>query len=387
MRTIPAFYFDALSLRQRAAAEGWAERFRDAWPFPHLVVDDLLPDEVLQLLVSEFPSTEDIPWQAGGTGRSNAIGNKLGQSDETLFPPFIRHFMGQLLSSTLVSVLEEVSQLGPLIVDPSHNGCGLHSTGPGGRLMIHTDSNRYPHSTIGLHQILNLIIYLNPRWRDDYGGHLELWSTEREPVARILPVANRAVLFKTGAQSYHGHPAPLTCPSDRRRNSIAVYYYCFDREPSVDYPGMQLSPHWIATSEADRSRARESARLARQLTLRLAGRNFLIQSMSLPAPVKDLDRDGTVGLTIADASLPWGADADQPGLTHRVASVRTDSDPSDELYLVGYLHRSDDVDGRASTRSVLLLCSDRDGALYLENRLTGYAVFWGYLDKIAKGWV
>jgi hypothetical protein len=32
-------------------------------------------------------------------------------------------------------------------------------------------------------------------------------------------------IFATTENSYHGHPEPLTCPDDRVRRSIAMYYY------------------------------------------------------------------------------------------------------------------------------------------------------------------
>ena len=42
---------------------------------------------------------------------------------------------------------------------------------------------------------------------------------------RILPEFNRLVVFSTTDFSFHGHPEPLTCPADRVRQSLALYYY------------------------------------------------------------------------------------------------------------------------------------------------------------------
>ena len=42
---------------------------------------------------------------------------------------------------------------------------------------------------------------------------------------KFLPVFNRCVVFSTTEDSYHGHPHPLTCPPDRTRKSLALYYY------------------------------------------------------------------------------------------------------------------------------------------------------------------
>src|SRR5262249_42969076 len=82
-----------------------------------------------------------------------------------------------------------------------------------------------------IYRRLNLIVYLNKGWQEEWGGHLELWAPKAEKAAeRIAPLFNRAVIFDTSNFSYHGHPHPLACPESESRKSVALYYY------SVDYP-------------------------------------------------------------------------------------------------------------------------------------------------------
>src|SRR5204862_7094734 len=82
---------------------------------------------------------------------------------------------------------------------------------------------------------LNLLLYMNPDWREEYGGHLEIWDREMKRCEkRILPIANRCVIFNTLDDSYHGHPHPLTCPEGMSRCAIATYYYTVDRPAVVD---------------------------------------------------------------------------------------------------------------------------------------------------------
>ena len=61
-------------------------------------------------------------------------------------------------------------------------------------------------------------------WQKSGDEHI---LTER--VDQVLPVFNRMVVFATSEKSYHGHPDPVTCPPDRTRKSIALYYYTKDR--------------------------------------------------------------------------------------------------------------------------------------------------------------
>lgn len=74
---------------------------------------------------------------------------------------------------------------------------------------------------------LNLLLYLNRDWQDEWGGFLELWDADaKHCVQKIKPIFNRCVVFQTSAQaSYHGHPTPLACPEDVSRKSLALYYF------------------------------------------------------------------------------------------------------------------------------------------------------------------
>jgi hypothetical protein len=67
---------------------------------------------------------------------------------------------------------------------------------------------------------------MNEDWHEEYGGHFELWDQEMKGcIKKILPLFNRMALFSTTSTSYHGHPNSLTCPPDRTRKSMALYYY------------------------------------------------------------------------------------------------------------------------------------------------------------------
>ena len=253
MEMIPAFYFDADRLQ--ALADEHREAYRAAHPFPHVVIDGLFPPDVLRLLVDEFPRPDDIAWNMHGPGPTRRADDprleKLQTSDERLFPAFTRHVMGQLNSHGFLRFLESLTGVTGLIPDSAFNSCGLHSTGLGGKLMVHIDADRH---SLGrrFHQRINAIVYLNTDWMEEYGGHLELWDFEtRRCAQRVLPVANRLVVFDTGTRSLHGHPHPLTCPEGRRRNSLAAYFYVLERPHDDTYTGFQNDAGWVATTPDD----------------------------------------------------------------------------------------------------------------------------------------
>jgi hypothetical protein len=76
-------------------------------------------------------------------------------------------------------------------------------------------------------------LYLNKNWEEEWGGDLQLWNKDMSMcVKKILPIFNRMSIFSTTGNSWHGHPDPLTCPDNRSRKSLALYYYSDGRPDS-----------------------------------------------------------------------------------------------------------------------------------------------------------
>ena len=283
----PYFFFEPEVLDD--IVERHRGRFQTAEPFPHLSFDDFLPPDVIAKLVEEFPKPEDPNWEFHGPGpterREERHLDKLAQSNDQFFPPFIRHFMSQLLSQTFLHFLEALTGYDNLIPDPTYNHCGLHSTGSGGRLMIHTDFDRHPFADRRIIQVLNLILFLNPDWKEEYGGHLELRTAEREEHTQILPIANRVVLFYPGPKSFHGHPEPLTCPLDLRRNSLALYYYRLADPNAEVEDARQMSVRWVPTSEDDFTHLHKIQERAGAMRRHLAGRQMQMPAAQMPCDI------------------------------------------------------------------------------------------------------
>ena len=229
--------------------------FGSAEPFPHIAIDGLFPDGVLDAILDELPSRDTKRWTHWGSGSKFEDATdfpKVGISREALVGPATRNFLLQLNSALFLQFLAILSGAAPdsLIPDPAFFGGGLHSTGSGGRLLVHADAERHPLGK-PFCQRLNLILYLNRDWPEEYGGNLELWSRDgSQCVQRIAPLFNRTVIFESGTNTYHGHPQPLTCPKDRFRYSLATYYYCLNRPIDDNYTGHQRHVGWIHDAKA-----------------------------------------------------------------------------------------------------------------------------------------
>lgn len=208
------------------------ESYLNAKPFPHVVLDDFLNPHLLDAVLAEFPSPNQIRWQQF----DNAQEIKLASAREANFGSVTRLLFYHLNSITFLEFLSGITGIENLIPDPSFDGGGLHQIVRGGKLGIHADFNKHPK--YGLDRRLNVILYLNKDWREEYGGHLELWDrgmTRCE--AKVLPLFNRLVIFGTTDFTYHGHPDPLQCLDSMTRKSLALYYFSNGR-PATEVSGV-----------------------------------------------------------------------------------------------------------------------------------------------------
>ena len=232
MTEINSFYFDRQQLD--FLARKFHDQYLNARPFPHIILDDFLPTAVIKKIVEEFPSSETFHWKA----LYNPKENKASCEDETKLGKNTRHLIYQFNSSPFLEFLERLTGINGLIPDPHLRGGGLHQIGRGGYLKIHADFNYYPK--LKLERRINLLLYLNENWQEEYGGHLELWNKEMAQCEKkALPILNRCLIFSTTDSAYHGNPDPLNCPPNRYRRSLALYYYTSNR-PSEE----KTEPHF-----------------------------------------------------------------------------------------------------------------------------------------------
>lgn len=197
-----------------------AGAYRSADPFPHVVIDDFFEPSVLKATLAEFPGPNGIDWRRFDDYHEV----KLASREESQIGPATQALLQRMNASPFLVFLERLTGIDGLLPDPHLEGGGLHQILPGGKLGVHADFNR--SLRLKLDRRLNVLVYLNEGWREEFGGHLELWDRSMKAcVRRVLPVFNRMVVFSTTDFSFHGHPEPLTCPEGMTRKSLALYYY------------------------------------------------------------------------------------------------------------------------------------------------------------------
>ena len=222
-----------------AQSNDLSEAFATNDPFPYVIIDNLFPAQLISDLVSEFPSPKDQSWD-----RSMVEGIQVklrsNWTTEDDISPITAEVVNFFNSGSFMKSLSAITGVQKLISDPYFTGGGRNCILPGGVLDVHADGNW--HDAMGVHRRLNAILYLNENWKEEWGGHFELWDRNLTGcVKAVSPLANRLLIFETHDFTYHGHPNPLACPEGENRKSLIFYYYTAEPRPSEQI--LRSEPH------------------------------------------------------------------------------------------------------------------------------------------------
>lgn len=205
-------------------------------PFTHCVVEGFLTHH--EDIGREFLKYDSDKWLS----YQSAWQVKKACNNWNLFPKVTYDTFAYLCSNSFVQALSQKfnTQLYP---DIGLHGGGWHAHASGGVLDPHLDYSIHPK--LGLERKINLLVYVEPNMRGVFGGDLGLWEgTATKPgklVKEIVPLYNRAVLFDTTQNSWHGMSRALSLPPCVYRRSLAVYYLC---EPDIHAPQRDKARFW-----------------------------------------------------------------------------------------------------------------------------------------------
>lgn len=223
--------------------ESHRQEFKQSKPFNHLIIDNFLTHDLAAAVTNEFPSFDSPVWYS----YNNQIENKRAMNSWDRFGKATYQLFTYLNSAECLEHLQNICGIPKLYPDIGLNGGGLHAHSRGGKLNIHLDYSIHPK--LELERRLNLIIYLTPEWNTAWGGGLQLWSHDEKKQApfemakTVENKFNRAVLFDTTQNSWHGLPDALDCPPGHVRQSLAIYYLTEPRAEASERGKALFAPH------------------------------------------------------------------------------------------------------------------------------------------------
>jgi 2OG-Fe(II) oxygenase superfamily len=206
--------------RLRNEAESLRQSCETAKPYPHVVIENLFEPKLLDRLVADFPSPKERDWILWDTS------NELKTTSRGIngLSTFTQIFCLWLNSPEVIKSIESIVGMDNLVGDPLFHGAGLHEMHRGGRLGMHADYTK--HFSLPLMRRINVLIYLNRDWDPSWGGELALQDHKNESDKVSYPCTfNRTIIFPTTDKTFHGVPTSLSCPVDRSRKLLSIYYW------------------------------------------------------------------------------------------------------------------------------------------------------------------
>lgn len=228
-----------------------SESYRSGLPYPHLILDELFPASTLKSLIAELPPLTSKKW--------------FYESNERMSKYFFRsavdlgdsafQFISIVHSAGFLRFLSEITGVEALLPDPYLTGAGYQVYPSGGQFNVHADRNMDFYC--GLERRLVMLIYLNPDWKECFGGQLELWSTDGTHCEKVIePMFNRTVIFEISDQNFHG-VRPIV-ERDVFRSSLILYFHTANSH---------LVPHEsIFTPTQHRSKKSVIKRIGKEIT-------------------------------------------------------------------------------------------------------------------------
>lgn len=210
--------------------------YAHARPFPHIIIDRVGNKDLTEECARAFPPFDDPRWFTY-PAKDRTQKNKQVLWDVTKMPEAALGAVIALSSAPFIQFLEILTGIPHLTSDPFLYGGGMQQVSDGGMLEVHVDCDFNPR--LQLYRRVTVLWYLSD-WLPMYKGNLELWKGssykgEERLIAcakSIIPNFNRMVIFSNTEASYHGHPAPIQCPPEVTRKSLATFYFTAEPDPS-----------------------------------------------------------------------------------------------------------------------------------------------------------
>lgn len=191
----------------------------------HFVIDDLLDSLICEKIYDAFPKDGN-----GFFNRDSFREKKRTSADLNSYNKVLAEITYAFQDERVVKLVEYLVGFEQLEPDPKLYAGGLSMMFPGDFLNPHIDNshdgdrNRYRR--------LNLLYYVSPNWRVEYGGNFELWDEERINPKTIAAITNRLVVMETNKKSWHSVSKVV---SDRPRCCVSNYFFSKISPDDSDY--------------------------------------------------------------------------------------------------------------------------------------------------------
>lgn len=185
-------------------------------------IDDLLPNEIAMQLYTVFPKPDQMVL------KKSLREDKYVAAQMNLYHPLLEEIIYAFQDKRIVDVVGEICEITNPLADEFLYAGGISMMGHNQFLNPHLDNSH--DKDRNLWRVLNLLYYVTPNWKEEYGGNLELWPHGlKADQVTIHSKFNRLVVMATHNSSLHS-VSPVV--HEGYRKCVSNYY--FAHEPLLE---------------------------------------------------------------------------------------------------------------------------------------------------------
>ncbi len=201
--------------RLHAQAQSLSEAFHPPGRIASFALDSALPGEIASGIFEAFPPNEILVHKKN-LGQDKYVGAQMN-----LYDPMLEEIVYSFQEPAVVEVISRITGIAKLIPDTDLYAGGISVMCQGQFLNPHLDNSHDKDQKN--FRVLNLLYYVTPDWKHEYGGNLELWDRGPEGEKRTLTSAfNRLVVMITNKSSWH---SVSRVEAEGRRCCVSNYYF------------------------------------------------------------------------------------------------------------------------------------------------------------------
>lgn len=188
----------------------------------YFYLDNLLPEEIVLRINEVFPESSKMVL------KKSIRENKYVAAQMNLYNPILEEIIYAFQDKKIVDLVAEICNIKDVIADDNLYAGGISMMSKSQFLNPHLDNSHDKDRERW--RVLNLLYYVTPNWKEEYGGNLELWPNGlKENQVTLHSKFNRLIVMATHNNSLHS-VSPVTFDGFRR----CVSNYYFSKNPLLN---------------------------------------------------------------------------------------------------------------------------------------------------------
>ncbi|WP_216839349.1 2OG-Fe(II) oxygenase [Caulobacter sp. S45] len=216
---------DHIVARLQQAGASMRSAFNEHGRVPSSFVDDLLPVDMAQAIHAAFPDHGRMMF------KNSIKERKFVAAQMDAYPAILEEIVYAFQDPRVLYEVAAITGLQALQPDADLYAGGLSAMPKGAYLKPHLDNSH--DGARARYRVLNLLYYVTPDWREDFGGNLQLWDQGPKGAPRTIPALfNRLVLMATNRTSWH---SVQEVKRDQTRCCVSNYYFSSQSPEMAEY--------------------------------------------------------------------------------------------------------------------------------------------------------